>query len=942
MSLAPTLGSTHAPRLGRKVRALLIAFAVVLVALAGAGVWLSRESTLQKAAAWAVTHSNGGLTIDAPRGSLLSRAAADRIVWHTATRDVTFENVSLRWNPLWLLGGVIAVDNASADRVVVALKPSENASPLAPPSSLKPKLRVRVARAHAGAIDLVRNDSTTSFHNVGFTAGAGYRDWYFNLTPAQTPWGLLSADVKVGEEAPFDVNGHLEFTRKDPQPVRLVMDVRGPLERIGLDAALTAQTSKLTARATATPYGALPFTEVSIDLAGFNPRHFMSGAPEALLEGGVHVKPVAQDRAEGELSIANRMAGPVDQQRLPLAALTGAVTGRPDALTVDALTLDFGKGGKLAGDASVKGTEVSLRLAGNDVNGHAFHTALKPSHLSTKLGVSGDVRGQDVNVAFTQKDYDVALTGHLTSDSVVVKSARAHIAGGTLQASGRLGLSPDHAYTLKAKLDRFDLSRLGITKPEILAKSAVLNATVAADGAVAPELRVRADLDLARSTINGLPATAQVRWRSVGTRDARIGVNGTAHVGATTLAVDGHLVDPGVLASIDAKLDLSGESMEELYKVLGAPLPPTGPYRIAGRLKHVNDVWSFTDFTGTVGRSDLEGNYVFDRSKERPSIKATLVSSRLDFVDLQGFLGKKPGEPAAPEGKVLPQQDYQLDKLRATDVDVTFTGRRFANPRLPLTDMQTHLLLRNGLLTLNPLQFGMAGGRLDGWAVLDARKPVIEAETDLRGTGLNLNKLLPSVKAMVESTGKVDARVRLKGQGNSFAALMGSADGTVASVMEGGAVSDVVLRLANLDIANSLIAAAKGNQPIPVRCVVANFRAENGTFVPEPLLLDTQHTLVSGEGRVDLDHETLGLRLIARPKDGSILALRGPIDIQGPLAKPAVRPELGQAIARVGAAVALGAIAGPAAILPLIDPGKRQEVDCASYAQKARSFISQR
>lgn len=318
------------------------------------------------------------------------------------------------------------------------------------------------------------------------------------------------------------------------------------------------------------------------------------------------------------------------------------------------------------------------------------------------------------------------------------------------------------------------------------------------------------------------------------------------------------------------------------------------------------------------------------------------MSERLDIADLQGFLGKRPGDPAAPQGKVLPQQPYQVDKLRSTNADVTFTGKRFTNPALPLTDMKAHLVLKDGLLTLNPLQFGMAGGDLSGFATLDARKPVIDASVDLRGVNLQLNRLLPSVKSMLDSTGSVAARVRLAGQGNSIADLLGTADGSIASVMEGGSMSSVVLRLANLDLANTLMAMAKGNPSVPIRCLVANFKATDGVLVPEPLLLDTTHTLVHGEGQIALGRERLDLQLKAEPKDGSVFALRGPIDIQGPFAKPSVRPELGQAIARVGAAVALGTLAGPAAILPFLEPGKPAQVDCASYAAKARSFISER
>jgi uncharacterized protein involved in outer membrane biogenesis len=945
MQIGSRIHRPHLPALSRRATHWLVALAVVVLVLAGAVFWLSLESTLQMATRWAVERSGGSLAIDQPHGSLLSRATASRIVWRTPTRTLTFDNVSLRWNPLWLLGGVVAVTNATADRATVALQGStSNPNPLTPPSSLKPRMRVRVAHAHLDELDLVRNGSTTAFRNVGFTAGAGWHDWYFNLTPAQTPWGLLTADVKVGEEPPFDVDAKLGFTRETPQAVNLTMTAKGPLERFVLDAKLSAQSSALMARATATPYAPLPFTDVDLELKAFDPRNFIPGAPHAVLEGGVHARPVDATTVRGDLRIDNRAAGALDQGRLPLAALTGSITGAPDALTLSDLVLDLGAGGHLAGDASLKGTKVSLQLTGSDLNGHALYTALKPSHLTTKVGMTGDVRAQDVTLSFRQKDYDVAVSGHIAPDAVVVKSMRARIHGGTLQASARVGLGTDHAYAFDATLARFDLSRFGLTKPEVMTKPAILNGTLSGKGATSPQVALTADLRITSGNIGGLGASGQAHWHSVGTtgKDARIAVKGDARVGATRLAFDGSMVDPVHLGALDTRLDLSGPSMEELYKVLGLPLPPTAAYRIAGRLTYDKDVWSLRGFQGTVGRSDLGGDFSFTRSGKRASVKANLVSSRLDIVDLQGFLGKRPGVPAAPTGKVLPQQPYQLDKLRGTEADVTFVGKRFANPTVPLTDMKTRLVLHEGLLTLDPLDFGMAGGELQGFVTLDARKPLIDASADLRGTGLNLNKLLPSVKAMLESTGKVDARVRLSGHGNSFAAMLGSANGNVTSVMEGGSMSDVVLRLANLDLANTLVAMAKGNEAVPIRCVVANFKAQDGVLVPDPLLLDTEHTLVRGEGRIDLGHETLALQLVATPKDGSVFALRGPIDIQGPFAKPTVKPQLGQAIARVGAAIALGAFAGPAAILPFLERGTPAKVDCASYAAKARSFISAR
>ena len=308
----------------------------------------------------------------------------------------------------------------------------------------------------------------------------------------------------------------------------------------------------------------------------------------------------------------------------------------------------------------------------------------------------------------------------------------------------------------RRRFAQFDPSELG------LAQKASLNGTVDAQGNVSPRLHVRADITVAPSTWSGLPATGHARWRSLGVDDPRIAIDGAARIGATDMSVVGRLEDPANLRSLDLRLGVAGQNLSELYAIMRVPLPATQPYRVDGRLRYADRVWSFENFKGTVGRSDLAGTYSLDRRGARPLIKASLVSERLDITDLSGFIGGGPGAPHTP-GKILPQGEYQLDRLRATDADVTFTGRRFRNEALPLNRMNTHLVLRNGLLTLDPLEFGAAGGRLDGKVVLDARTPTITGDADLRARELNLNRLAPGVKALVQSTGRVDARVQSEG-----------------------------------------------------------------------------------------------------------------------------------------------------------------------------------
>jgi len=195
VQIAPSIPGSRATLRSRRPSRWLVALLVVIVLLGGLLFWLSRESTLQSAAAWVTRHTQGRVSFEDPHGSLLSRATASRVVWRTETRVVTFDDVSLRWSPLWLFGGVVAVDNATAQRAVVETTGGGGA--LQPPSSLKPAMRVRIVRAHVAELDLVRDGGApTTFRNVGFSAGAGWRDWFFKLEPATTPWGVLSADAR--------------------------------------------------------------------------------------------------------------------------------------------------------------------------------------------------------------------------------------------------------------------------------------------------------------------------------------------------------------------------------------------------------------------------------------------------------------------------------------------------------------------------------------------------------------------------------------------------------------------------------------------------------------------------------------------------------------------------------------------------------------------------
>ena len=68
---------------------------------------------------------------------------------------------------------------------------------------------------------------------------------------------------------------------------------------------------------------------------------------------------------------------------------------------------------------------------------------------------------------------------------------------------------------------------------------------------------------------------------------------------------------------------------------------------------------------------------------------------------------------------------------------------------------------------------------------------------------------------------------------------------------------------------------------------MASFKAQDGTFEAQTLILDTEPVLIEGRGTVDLRSESIDLKFRGHPKHVR-LRLRAPLTIQGSLRHPKV------------------------------------------------------
>jgi len=407
-------------------------------------------------------------------------------------------------------------------------------------------------------------------------------------------------------------------------------------------------------------------------------------------------------------------------------------------------------------------------------------------------------------------------------------------------------------------------------------------------------------------------------------------------LGRTRASINGTLLDPLHLKNEKVNFVLEGIDLAQLYPIIGVPFPPTPPYRLTGYLNHAGNIWTFKHFEGKVGNSDLNGDLSVDLNKTPQLITADLKSRSLELKDLSGFIGVDLVH--GPRNTVLPTMPFSLEKIRAADVEVLFKGEKIITQRLPIEEMDTHLIIKDGTLKLAPLNFKTAGGHLVTEITMDGRGSHIVTHADITAKGLHLDQLLPTSKVTSSSQGIIGGRTKLDATGDSISQMMGTANGEAALIMDGGSVSEMVLRLSNLDFANSFLLLLGGDKNVPIRCAVANFKAVEGNFKVQDLVLDTPKVNITGDGNVNFADESLHLRLVSQSKGFSLVSLRGPLLVTGTLMKPKVKPDTAKVAARSGAAVGLAVVTvGVAGLIPLLDFGDNKDSNCAALMDQARS-----
>lgn len=430
-------------------------------------------------------------------------------------------------------------------------------------------------------------------------------------------------------------------------------------------------------------------------------------------------------------------------------------------------------------------------------------------------------------------------------------------------------------------------------------------------------------------------------------------VQADVKAGDLRVGLVGTITDPAQLAAVDLRLWLQGNSLARLYSLTGVTLPDTPPYategRLVGQFKSSGNVFKYENFTGRVGGSDLNGSLTYTAREPRPLLQGELVSHLLQFADLAPIIGadskaskaKRGDATTQPGNKVLPVEEFRTDRWKAIDADVKFTGNRIVkDSNLPITDLYTHVVMTDGVLSFEPLKFGVAGGSLSSDIHLDGSTTPLKGRFATSARHLKLKQLFPNFKTMQNALGEINGDAALSATGNSPAALAASSNGEVKALVTDGTVSRLLMEAAGLNVANVVYEKLFGNRDVKINCAAADFVATNGVLDSRIFALDTDDAVIDIDGNVNLRDESMDLGVHPHTKGFRVFSLRSPLYVKGTFKDPHVGVNAAALALRGGAAIGLGLINPFAALIPLLAPSNNKPLPCGQLLSQVRQAPS--
>ncbi|TWI61119.1 translocation and assembly module TamB [Pseudoduganella lurida] len=546
------------PRKQRRwLRRTLIGAGITVVLLGGAVWLLGRETTLQQIAERVARASGGSIAITGVTGSLYDHMHIGRLVYKGENSTITAADIDIDWSPLQFFSAGIEIDKLRVASVLMQTT-AESDEPTTLPASLAPPFRITVADAQLLKLTMVnlvgvRND----IDDVRAQLYGDKTTWQLKSASAVTPFGRVAASGTIGAQKPFALNAKAALTEVHIAPgqpaAQLTAAATGNLSLMSVAVKGTSPNATGDGVATLTPFEKIPLQTMDLRAHGVDPSRFQSAWPKASLDLRVKADIGTKQEVSGLLELTNTATpGPIDQQLLPLKAVTARLGGTLTVATLDNLLIDLGNAGRFTGAGRVERTgpeggieTADIRLHTDRIDLRALHGAANSTAIAGDIAAKSTGKLQTFDVKLAEKNLRLDAQAKLEDTLLTISRARLQAGKGSIGVTGQASLKDQKDFKAAATVDHFDPAALGAFP------QADLNAAANVAGKLLPEWQAGVDFVIRPSRFSGQTLTGKGKLQA--NAQHLTGIDANVAMGQNTVNARGNFGLPA--EKLEWKLD---------------------------------------------------------------------------------------------------------------------------------------------------------------------------------------------------------------------------------------------------------------------------------------------------------------------------------------------------------------------------------------------------
>lgn len=224
-----------------------------------------------------------------------------------------------------------------------------------------------------------------------------------------------------------------------------------------------------------------------------------------------------------------------------------------------------------------------------------------------------------------------------------------------------------------------------------------------------------------------------------------LAVGDTTAVGQGTIRRLGAEGGPHYRISLDA----AGPDLQAWETIAGATMPSSPPYHLRGDLSWDGERYAFRKAGGTIGESRVSGGIIVQPGPVT-AVGGQIHAAHMEMADVFALGGGNGGNGGGAETGLLPD---------GLSLDLDVQARELVMPGQTLHDVDTHVALAGGRLTVEPFSASVAGRPVNGHLIVDDRTAAAPTAVDVALSGGRTNL---SIDGTVTGRG-LDLRVAASG-----------------------------------------------------------------------------------------------------------------------------------------------------------------------------------